>query len=222
MIKLVAFDWNGTLFADTTALADGANQVLRLFKLKPASILEYQKHFDVPVKKTYIGLGIPENRLDGKSKQIAETFHLFYEKRASNVRTRANAKKLLAWLEKNKIPSIIFSNHIEDKIVIQLDRLKIKKYFSAVLANYHIESSQKARMKKEKLREYVKIENLRPKEILVIGDTIEEIEIGKEMSYITVGLTGGSCTVSRLKGSNPDFIISNLSQVIPIINKLNK
>ncbi|HUQ84831.1 MAG TPA: HAD hydrolase-like protein [Candidatus Limnocylindrales bacterium] len=221
MIKLVSFDWNGTLFADTTALVKGVNVILKLFNHKPVTIQEYRNHFDVPVRRTYIGVGLSESQVDNNSKLIAETYHPIYEASAAKSRTRANSKKLLRWLEKEKISSIIFSNHIEDKIIMQLKRLKIERYFSTVLANYHIESSQKSRMKKEKLREYIKIKKLRPMDVLIIGDTIEEVEIGKELGCTTIAITNGSCSTSRLKSSKPDFLISNLSEVIGIINKLN-
>jgi phosphoglycolate phosphatase-like HAD superfamily hydrolase len=221
MIKLVAFDWNGTLFADTNALVKGVNNVLEIFGLRSASILDYQEHFDVPVSKTYIGLGVSEKDFEKNSLLIAETFHPNYEAAAAKVRTRSNTKRLLRWLKDKKIPSLIFSNHIEDKIILQLKRLKIDKYFSTVLANYHIQSVHKTRFKKEKLKEHIKIEKLKPKEVLIIGDTVEEVEIGKELGCTTIAITGGSCTRKRLKSAKPDFIINNLSEVIPIINKLN-
>lgn len=222
MIKLVAFDWNGTLFADTNALVKGLNQVLKLFNLKEATVFDYQKHFDVPVSKTYIGLGISEENFKKNSQLIAETFHATYEPEAIKVRTRANTRKVLQCLHQKRIPSLIFSNHIEDKIILQLERLKIDKYFSTILANCHIQSVHKTRFKKEKLKEYIKIKKLRSIDVLIIGDTTEEIEIGKELGCPTIAITNGSCSVSRLNDAKPDFLISNLSEIIPIIQTLNK
>ncbi|MDP3758496.1 MAG: HAD hydrolase-like protein, partial [Candidatus Daviesbacteria bacterium] len=160
MIKLVAFDWNGTIFSDTRALLDSVNKVLKLFKLKPVSLETFQKHFDVPVTKTYIGLGIPKEIIKNRSVEITRAFHSNYEERASMVRTRAFAKQLLKWLSENNISSIIFSNHIDEPIKRQLKRLKIETYFSKVLANSEMDSSLKGRNKQDKLKDYIKNNNL--------------------------------------------------------------
>lgn len=221
MIKLVAFDWNGTIFSDTQAALEGVNEVLKFLNLKPASLKSYQNHFDVPVTKTYLGLGIPEKDLIDRDKEIVHTFHSNYEIRASRVRTRAYAKRLLEWLYKNKVQSIIFSNHIDEPIKKQLKRLGIEKYFTTVLANSKLDSSLKGRNKQEKLKNFIKNSGLSKSEVVIIGDTVEEIEIGKALSAVTVAITGGFCSTARLKVAKPAYLIHNLKEVINIIRKLN-
>ncbi|MCL5091125.1 MAG: HAD hydrolase-like protein [Patescibacteria group bacterium] len=219
MIKLVAFDWNGTLFSDTKAIYKTVNQVLKLFKFGPIGLSSFQKHFDVPINKTYIRFGIPENEVIAKSPQVAKTFHSYYEPRTAKTRTRAFAKELLAWLNKNNIECVIFSNHIDEPIKKQLKRLKINKFFSKVLANSHIETSLKGRGKKDKLKNYLESQNILAKETLLIGDTVEEIEIGKELGAVTVAITHGNCSTVRLKAKKPDYIVCSLKDVFGIIKK---
>lgn len=221
MIKLVVFDWNGTIFADTKAILDSVNEVLKTLKLKPTSLKNFQKHFDVPVSKAYLGLGMSEKMLKNNSSEISSAFHSSYELRAAKVRTRAFAKKLLMWLSKNNIASIIFSNHINEPIKKQLKRLKVEKYFLAVLANSALDSSLKGRNKQGKLRDYIKNNNFLTSEVLLIGDTIEEIEIGKELGVITIAITGGNCSIIRLKAAKPDYLIGSLREVIGIIREAN-
>lgn len=221
MIKLVAFDWNGTIFSDTEAALHGVNEVLKFLKLKPVSLEFYRKHFDVPIARTYLGLGLSEKQINSKASEITHTFHRSYEIRAGKVRTRAYAKELFKWLAKNNIKSIIFSNHIDEPIKKQLHRLRITNYFSTVIANSMLDAVLKGRNKQEKLRDYIKNNNLLPSQILVIGDTIEEIEIGKELGSITIAITHGFCTTSRLKAAKPDYLISSLKEVIDIAKNLN-
>lgn len=221
MIKLVAFDWNGTIFADTNAVLYSVNKVLKLLDLKPVSLKTFQKHFDVPVTKAYLGLGIPEEAIKMKGPDMVKIFHLNYELRAAKIRTRAFVKELLMWLSKNNCPDIIFSNHIDEPIGKQLKRLKIDKYFSAVLANSALDSSLKGRNKQEKLRNYIKENNFLTNEVLIIGDTIEEIEIGKELGVTTVAVTHGNCSTARLKAAQPDYLIHSLKETIAIIEKIN-
>lgn len=182
MIKLVAFDWNGTIFSDTFACYESVNEVLKFLNSKPVSLKTYREHFDVPVTRTYLGLGISQEQINSKAAEIVKTFHTNYEIRAVKVRTRAYANELLKWLSKNNIKSVIFSNHIDEPIKKQLKRLKVEKYFSAVLANLKLDSSLKRRNKREKLRKYTQSNKLLPNETSIIGDTVEEIEIGSPRS----------------------------------------
>lgn len=62
---------------------------------------------------------------------------------------------------------------------------------------------------------------LNSKEVLVIGDTIEEVEIGKKFGYSTVALTGGYQSTARLKAAKPDYLIHNLRDLKKIIQKIN-
>lgn len=219
MIKLVVFDWNGTILADTYAIYESDNQIFKLFKLKPVSFKTFQKYFDVPVKRFYLALGVKEEELDKKALQIASTFHSHYEVRAANVRTRANARELLNWLSKESIDSVIFSNHILEPIKKQLKRLKIN-HFSEILANTKLQAAFKGRSKKEKLKNYMRKHKILPSETLIIGDTIEEIEIARELGTFSVSITHGNCSIVRLKAAKPDYLIYNLRSIIGIIKEL--
>lgn len=221
MIKLVAFDWNGTLLADTYAVHESNLEVFKMLNVAPLSFRDFQRYFDVPVKKLYLAAGVKESVLDKKGKEIADTFHTFYEARIANVRTRANTRQLLNWLVKNKIDRVIFSNHILEPIKKQLKRLKIDNLFSEVLANSHLQSAINGRSKKEKLERYMNEHHILPEETLVIGDTIEEIEIGKEIGSIAVAITHGNCSTTRLKKARPDYLINTLKSVTSIIEKRN-
>ena len=123
MIKLVAFDWNGTIFSDTLACCEGVNKVLNSLKLKPITVTFFREHFDVPLTNTYMRFGISKTQLKNQGAEIVKTFHTYYEKRADKIRTRAYANYLISWLTKNNIRSIIFSNHIDEPIRTQRKRL---------------------------------------------------------------------------------------------------
>lgn len=222
MIKLIAFDWNGTIFADSHAIHKSDNEVAKFLRIRPISFKDFQRYFDVPVKKFYMALGVYEEELDKKTKQIAEVFHTDYEIRVSKVRSRSGAKSVLEYLSKNNIRSIIFSNHVSKPIKTHLKRLKLKKYFSEVLANSHIESALLGRSKKERLKYYLDTKKISSDEALIVGDTIEEIEIGKGLGITTVAITGGNCSTIRLKVAKPDYLISSLKQLTDIIKKINQ
>lgn len=221
MIKLVAFDWNGTLLADNHAVFEADNAVLKFLGKKPVSFHDFLEHFDVPVKNYYLALGVSEKTLGEKSRAMSETFHSYYEPRAEKVRTRSHAKIVLKWLKLQKIPSVIISNHIKEKIQRHLLRLKIEDYFEEILGNHAIYSAMQERNKKERLSDYLKAKRLNPKQVLIVGDTIEEVEIARDLGTQSAAITHGNVSTPRLKAAKPDYLISDLGNLINIIREIN-
>lgn len=221
MIKLVAFDWNGTILADTYAVFAADNEIIKYLGLPPNTFYNFQKYFDVPVIKYFEALGADKKQLHAESEKIAKIFHDFYEPRAKHVRTRAHARTVLNWLQKQKISAAIFSNHVIESINEQLKRLKIQSYFQGVLANSINHSAYTERTKKTKLENYINRHKLSPQEVLIVGDTIEEIEIAKELGTMCVAITQGNCATDRLKKAKPDYLIGDLGNLINILEKVN-
>lgn len=220
MIKLVVFDWNGTLIADTRACMEADNHVLKVFGGKQVNLKTYRATIIIPSNIFYIQHGCNGTQLALESKKLGEIFHSYYEPQVLKVRTRKNAHKLLSWLYKNKIKSIILSNHTVKGIENQLERLNLGDLFSEVIANDALDSSMKERNKEAKLETYLHKNNLHPNEVIIAGDSPEEIEIGKHLGVTTVATTNGYYATSRLAKSRPDYLIGNLGEIINIIKKL--
>ncbi|MDO8657370.1 MAG: HAD family hydrolase [Candidatus Levybacteria bacterium] len=221
MIKLVVFDWNGTLIADTLTCMAAYNHVLDIFGGKEVNLKAFRSTMVFPVIDFYIKHGCKRKELLQSSKKLGEIFHTYYESSVLKLRTRKNTKKLLEWLYQHNIELIILSNHTEEGIKSQLQRLRIKKYFSIVLANIALDSFMKLRNKKEKLEHYLEQHKLKTSEVIIIGDSKEELEMGKHIGVKTVAITNGFSTVSQLKRANPDYLIDNLKQLITFVEKTN-
>jgi len=215
MIKLVTFDWNGTLLADTQACMDAGNHVIKTFGGKPLPKNEYKRVFDFPTLEFYCNQGADREALIAND--YAGVFHEYYEPRASKCHTRRGAREVLSWLDDKSIDSVILSNHIKDAIIQQLQRLSIKEYFAEVLGNEDAKSTASGKNKIQRIHNYLSQTNYDPKESIIIGDSPEDIGIGKELGMQTIAITDGYFSTSRLRASNPDHIISNLAQMIYII-----
>ena len=221
MIKLVAFDWNGTLFADAQAVCDACNHFIKAVGGKPINLAIYREKFVVPVIDFYESIGLPRAKVLKNSKKNAEIFHKYYELRASTIRSRANSKLLLHWLSELNISSVIFSNHIVKGIEEQIERLSIAKYIDKVIANSQLDEALKGRNKQGKLAEYIRTKKLNPNEVLIIGDSSEEVEIAKNIGSASIAITHGHYSTPRIKASKPDYLINDLKEVIKIITDLN-
>lgn len=219
MIKLVVFDWNGVLIADAGICAKSVSHILESLGRKPIDIRTFRNVFSIPASNIYRSQGFTEDEIKTNANIIQERFHTDYEPRAAKVRTRRGVRELLDFLHKRKIECAILSGHSNEGIESQLKRLKLGRYFSNVLAN-DIYGAMKGRNKLEKLNQFLAHRSINKKEILIIGDSTEETEAGKHLGIHTVAITGGYVSTRRLKETNPDFLISNLNQLIGIIEKL--
>jgi len=223
MIRLVAFDWNGTLLSDTAITLRSENAALKAVGRKPITLLEFQKAFDIPIIQYWQNLGMTKNFFKKHLLTIEDVFHSIYEKNVNAARTRSGAKGVLKFLMQSNIVRVIYSNHNVPNIRRQLVRLNIDNLIDHILANKKAgENAQVfARHKEHLLNDYIKQNKIKPKEVISVGDTVEEIEIGKAYGYHTVALTGGYNTVSRLKRHRPDFLVHNLAELKNIVKKIN-
>lgn len=221
MIKLISFDWNGTILADTYAVLEADNEVLKTFGKEPISLKQLQETFDVPIVSYYKNLGYSEEEFLENSEKISHLFHTYYENQVTKCRTRRNTRRLLKWLSKEELESIILSNHITKRIEEQLKRLKIENYFSKILGNDHRRIVQTKLTKREKLKNYLLKKEMSFREVLIVGDGLEEIEIARELGSLCAAITDGNYSTPRLKAAKPDYLISDLGNLINIIREIN-
>ena len=220
MIKLVVFDWNGTILSDTNAIVVGVNARLKFFDHPAITIKQYRDVFQMPAIKLYEALGIDTKQYDKAAEQNhSKLFHDAYEAKAIHARTRAGTREVLTFLEKVGISKILLSNHTVSSIKTQCKRLKLDSYFETVLANDDVWNAY-LKGKKDRLVQYLADSKLKPSEVLIIGDSTEEIEIGKELGLHTVAISGGFVSTKRLKYANPDVLIHKLRDLIDVIKEI--
>ena len=223
MIKLIAFDWNGTLFSDAQTIVNADNKLLKKFGIKPITIKKFRQSFHMPVIHYWKNIGLSDSFLKKNLNEMESLFTSYYEPLADKARTRSGVREILKFFSENKIQSIVYSNHTTVNIEKQLRRLKINHQIHKVLARALGDNSQiHTRTKETKLLNFVKEHKFKPDQVISVGDTEEEIEIGKQYGYHTVAITGGYNTTARLTKHKPDFLIHNMKELIGIVKKLNK
>ncbi|RYY37415.1 MAG: HAD family hydrolase, partial [Sphingobacteriaceae bacterium] len=57
-------------------------------------------------------------------------------------------------------------------------------------------------------------------EVIKVGDSIIDIEEGQNAGCaLSIGITTGAHTPAQLQSANPDYIIDNLMELLPIIDR---
>ena len=219
MIKLVVFDWNGTLLADSHAIVAAANKQLEALGRPPVSLAFMREHYEIPLSKVWLKVGVSEQELRARQLEIAAIFHKFYEPMVARARTRHGARGVLEKLQEMGIVSVVLSNHTMEGIYLQLERLKLAGCFDAVLANENIGVAY-FNGKETRLHDFILKYGYKPSETVIIGDTTEEIAIGRNLGLKTVAITDGYASSKRLKTAKPDFLIHKLTDLTSILDQL--
>ncbi len=219
MIKAVVFDWNGTLIADTQACMEADSHVLKACGGTAVGLTTYRDTMVIPAIDFYTQHGCNREDMIKNAEKYSNIFHNYYEKRVNTCRTRTGAREVLSLLQKNSIRSTILSNHTVEGIETQLKRLGLRSYIDEVLANDTGVTSMKKRNKTKKLHEYIKKYQYTSRDAIIIGDSPEEVEMGRSAGIVTVAITGGYYSTKRLKHAKPDYLIGNLKELMGIIKK---
>ena len=206
MIKLIAFDFDGTLFdtkkiifnATSNAIKERGYKFKRKDKLKigNGSLKEYFKEIGIKKDKKII------------EENIKKEMFRKYQK-AKPVRSIKSINNLDA-------RKLILSNNNEKFIKKLLNEFQIKTFGEI----YGIESSKG---KTNGLKRIMKRHKLKKEEILYVGDRARDAVNCKEAGvYCAIILNKTSWGIkNNVIKESPDFIISNLKQIKNIVTKLN-
>lgn len=214
----VIFDWNGTLIADTTLCVRGTNQVLAFFDLPPVTTEAYQEAYTVPLLEMYQQFGCNRKEIIERQQEFFSVFVRHYREKEDRLRLRKGARGALQALKTKNHHVAVLSNYTVSGITKQTDRLKITPLFDAVLANAPHENPIAKKGKGDRLKTFVEERGIQS--ALIVGDTMEEIEIAHDYGFLAVAVSGGTCTAARLKKAKPEFLISHLEELPEIAKKV--
>lgn len=217
--KFIVWDWNGTLLNDTDAVFACNNMVLEKIGRGPVSAEAFRDHFIHPTRDFYVAIGLNEEELAKVMIMERDAFHDAYEAMADLAPLHLGATDILQDLRKHNVANLIVSNHITGEITRILKQRNIDHHFDEVIAYISRGKQFRDMTKGEKLHEYIKANGLDGMNALIIGDTMEEIEIARALGMISVAITGGVHAEHRLRSKAPDHVIHSLHELRPILQE---
>lgn len=211
--KYVFWDWNGTLLDDANVVLSCINVSLGRFSCAPLTMRAFQNIQVDSLRDFYHAVGVPENKLDDALERERDIFHDHYEPKADSVPLRDGAARLLNRLSSNEVSSVILSNHIVDPIERLLKRHDIRKHFDDVLAFANRAAQFREIDKGKRLRRYLNDNKVSYSQAIIIGDTTEEIGIGRDMGLVSIAITGGLASEEQLCAAKPDHLVHSLDEM---------
>ena len=107
--------------------------------------------------------------------------------------------------------SLVTNRQFKDKLIKEIDRLKIKVFFKDIFVTKQNSSKdvmiKKNIIKGDKTNSYI------------IGDSGEDIVSGKKLGILTVGVLSGVMNQQNLELYRPDFIFYNIMEFSKYIVK---
>ncbi|WP_439402460.1 HAD family hydrolase [Bradyrhizobium sp. DASA03068] len=217
MKPVLAFDWNGTLLDDASALLQTTNAILAHFGHATIDMATLREHCDVPLSILYRSLGMSQQEIAAVGRNGSAVFHDTYEPLAEKATLREGARRMLELAHREAALPIIVSNHIVAPLRAQLIRLGISDYIKDVLAFESRATQYKSMSKGERLRLYLQKNRLDPGCTFIIGDMPVEIDIARDLGLKSISITGGFVSDARLRAARPDYTITNHHELLPIL-----
>lgn len=196
MKKYVFFDFNGTLIDDVELCLELLNDVLRMQGAKELTLAEYRDIFTFPVIKYYELAGIDFKK--NTFKELADYFISNYQPRSMECGLIKGTYDVLNYLKAKGYSLVMLSASYLKNLLEQTENYKITEYFDDILGLDNINASSKVQI----AIDYMKNKNIDPKTVLMVGDTLHDLEVSKEIGAECYLVASGHQSISVLKTGN--------------------
>jgi len=212
-IKHVIWDWNGTLFNDAWLCLEGINKLLKKQNKPVLSEEKYMDCFTFPVEDYYVEAGFDLNA--ESFEKLGTEFMEYYKDNIHRCSLRDGAKETLATFLNNDISQSILSAYKHTWLEQIVSAFSLNEYFTGLLGceDYY------AYGKVENGLQWIKTLNCCPEEVIMIGDTIHDVEVAKAMGTKAILIEGGNQSLKRLKTCNVP-VISCLHELPELLSNL--
>ncbi|BDH79820.1 hypothetical protein MTTB_11990 [Methanothermobacter tenebrarum] len=137
------------------------------------------------------------------------------------IRPLRGTREVLNILEDMRIPTGIVTGNIEEIAWIKLKKAGFSDYFG--FGAFGDEGCQRSTLLGLALKRAGKIHNkINPKESIMVGDTPRDIQAGKKVGTITVGVATGDFTIEDLKKAGADHVLKSLEEKEKFIRIIQK
>ncbi|MEK9179795.1 MAG: HAD family hydrolase [Patescibacteria group bacterium] len=209
MIKLVAFDVNGTLFSDQGAFFEALNSIFDHFKKPRLSLGELRKRFTQPWTKIYRESGITEEL--ASEKKLYEIYNVAYRAQP-HPELSPGALHALEWLREQRIPVVIISTQYNELTEPLLKQRGLTDFFEELIGGVHDKSESLLGLAAER--------GFAPEEIAYIGDQDSDVKFAFKAGCIPVAYTGGVHDRERLASAGAKMFLDNLGELPKVFAKL--
>ncbi|MEQ9371557.1 MAG: HAD-IA family hydrolase [Coleofasciculus chthonoplastes F3-SA18-01] len=210
-IKVMVFDFDGTLADTFNAIVQIANRLADDFGYKPLMPSDIERVRNLSARQIIKESGVPLFKIPFLLKRIQSELHQDIE----SLKPVAGIPELLKELKaQGKIIGILTSNS-EDNVRKLLKIHNLDCFFSFICSEPSIFGKSRALIK---LIEYHYFQS---NSLMYIGDETRDISAAKKINIKVIAVTWGFNSFSVLNQYNPDFLVDHPRDVLNIIAQLD-
>ena len=209
--SIIFWDWNGTLLDDVDICVESMNHMLDKRGMPTITKEYYRQVFGFPVIGYYEILGF-----DFK----VDTFEDLSVEFISGYNSRVHKASLHPWVietlnlfKEQQKKQVIVSAMEQVMLENLLHQHNIYDFFVDVKGLTNIYANGKTHL----ATSYITENNLNPKDIVFVGDTLHDAEVAKGIGSGLVLVSNGHHNFERLS-ANGDFVIQDLSELPAYLN----
>jgi phosphoglycolate phosphatase len=206
--KHIIWDWNGTLFNDSRLCIEILNGLLIKHKKPPITLKFYQETFNFPVKNYYEKIGFSLESF----KSVADEFIFEYETRKINCSLQEGARQLLYFIDNKGISQSVLSAYKQSPLEKIISVFLLNSLFIKIKGNDNHYAAGKIEIGKEHINEL----KFQKNQIVIIGDTVHDYEVAKEIGIDCILIPSGHQTKARLNATGA-LVLESLRDIKNII-----
>lgn len=196
----IIWDWNGTLLDDAWLCVDIMNTILRKRNLPELSLKRYAEIFDFPVRNYYAKLGFDARR--DPFEKLSVEFISQYLARKFECSLRENARETLAHFAERGVSQSVLSAAEHNHLVEAVSHYGIWDFFTDVSGIDNHDADGKLENARLMMRDL----SLEPAVVLLIGDTLHDFHVAREIGVDCVLIPGGHQSGERIASSGINLI----------------
>ncbi len=190
-MKYIFWDFNGTVLDDAYLCYEILNEMLTEVKRPTVTYEDYLMIFDFPVEAYYAKV------YDLKKTPFEVLAHRFiemYQPRSLDLKLHDGVVNMVKYFESKGVTNIMLSASEIHNLHRQLSHFGIEHLFKHILGTSDVYAKSKVEVAKKFMIE----QNIDPKDVVMIGDTLHDAEVAEELGCRIILYTKGHQHASRL------------------------
>lgn len=202
-IKICVFDWDGTLLNSKEATIQAYKVIFSEAGI-PLCLDDVFKFYSPNWYRTYKALGLPEELFEWADNRWLEIYRDYPRNLIEG------AIDVLTWLKEKGFLLALLTAANRNRLEDELKNFNLQKFFSKVFC---MEDFKTRKPDPLPLISLINELNVSPKNTAYIGDSPEDIEMGRRAGVFTIGIQGPYVSRETLKASNPSIFLENLKSL---------
>jgi phosphoglycolate phosphatase len=192
-LRHVIWDWNGTLLNDLDLSIAVMNGMLARRALPPLDRARYHALFDFPVRAYYERLGFDAVR--DPFEKLSVEFITGYDKHRFEAALHREAARTLSAVRAAGIGQSILSAYRQGTLHEIVAHFGLTSHFDHIAGLDNIHAHSKVALG----RELVARLGVAPAEILLVGDTLHDLEVARDLGIACALIAAGHHPAERLR-----------------------